>query len=121
MLPVIEWHPTDKGNVEVTNSTSDFYRFFDATPHAEFLYACVQQTIEVDLPEEADYLRCHDTAVLNIMNLVEMPDRTAASFVMFVRQNGGTLSTKRRKREFAALTDVEVEKLENIVNEAFNG
>ena len=27
------------GNVRVLNDTGDFYRFFDATPHAEFLFA----------------------------------------------------------------------------------
>src|SRR6202034_4292142 len=36
LLPVIDWRPGD-GNVEVLNETADFYRFFDATPHAEFL------------------------------------------------------------------------------------
>ncbi|WP_315902711.1 hypothetical protein [Microbaculum marinisediminis] len=25
------------------NDTGDFYRFFDATPHAEFLFACGAQ------------------------------------------------------------------------------
>ncbi len=32
------------------NDTGDFYRYFDATAHAEFLYACVRKTIEEDLP-----------------------------------------------------------------------
>ena len=36
--------PTDTNNVRVLNDTADFYCFFDATPHAEFLYACVRQT-----------------------------------------------------------------------------
>ena len=49
LLPVIEWEPTDKGNVRILNDTGDFYRFFDATPHAEFIYACVRKTIEKDL------------------------------------------------------------------------
>ncbi len=41
MLPVIDWKSTEKGNVRVLNDTSDFYRFFDATPQTEFLYGCV--------------------------------------------------------------------------------
>ena len=36
LLPVIEWRPTPAFNVDVVNDTSDFYRFFDATPHASF-------------------------------------------------------------------------------------
>lgn len=35
---------------------ADYYRFFDATPHAEFLYECVRKTIEKDLPREAEFL-----------------------------------------------------------------
>ena len=52
LLPLIEWEPTPEFNVRVLNDTGDFYRYFDATPHAEFLYACVQKTIEEDLPAE---------------------------------------------------------------------
>ncbi len=39
LLPLIHWEPTADGNVHVLNDTVDYYRFFDATPHAEFLYA----------------------------------------------------------------------------------
>jgi hypothetical protein len=46
LLPNIEWETTAEGNVRVLNDTADFYRFFDATPHAEFLYGCVKKTIE---------------------------------------------------------------------------
>lgn len=37
-LDLIEWRPTDKGNVEVLNETIDLYRYFDATRQAEFFY-----------------------------------------------------------------------------------
>lgn len=121
LLPVIQWQPTERGNVEVLNDTADFYRYFDATPHAEFLFECVRKTIEEDLPAEADYLRRHDDAVRRIMNAVEMPDRIAADFVMFVRQNSGTLPRRRRDREFAPLTESEVGDLEAIVRDAFEG
>src|SRR5690606_29246649 len=50
LLPLIRWEATETFNVRVVNDTADFYRFFDATPHAQFLYECVQQTIEHDLP-----------------------------------------------------------------------
>ncbi len=49
VLPLIQWEPTTKGNVHVLNDTADAYRFFDATPHAEFLYECVERTIETHL------------------------------------------------------------------------
>jgi hypothetical protein len=48
LLPNVDWVPTADGDVNVLNDTADPYRFFDATRHAEFLYACVRQTIEED-------------------------------------------------------------------------
>ena len=121
LMPVIRWRPTDGGNVDVLNDTADFYRFFDATPHAEFLYKCVRRTVERDLPREADYLERHDEALRRIMSRVEMPDQLASRLLLFVRQNGGTLPVRRRRREFRLLEDLEVEDLEKIVVEAFDG
>lgn len=121
LLDFIEWRPTPDHNVEVLNDTADLYRYFDCTEEAEFLYGCVQRTIEEDLPREIDYLRRHDAVIRRIMNTVEMPDRLAEDFLMFVRQNSGTLSKKRRKQEFSKLTDKEVGYLEAIVQEEFEG
>jgi hypothetical protein len=57
LLPMIDWEPTTKGNVKVLNDTADFYRYFDATKHTEFLYMCVEQTIETILPREVAFLQ----------------------------------------------------------------
>lgn len=121
LMPFIEWRPTPDRNVEVLNDTADLYRYFDCTQAAEFLYACVQRTVEQDLPREIDCLRRHDEAIQRIMEAVETPDRVAADLVMFIRQNAGTLSTNRREGEFKQLTDDEVERIERIVGDAFSG
>lgn len=121
LMPFIEWRPTPDRNVEVLNDTADFYRYFDCTQAAEFLYTCVQRTVETDLPREIDYLRRHDEAMRRIMDTVEMPDRLAENLLMFIRQNGGTLPKKRRGNEFKALDDKEVRQLEEIVQDAFDG
>jgi hypothetical protein len=55
------------------------------------------------------------------MDKVEMPDRVAENLLMFIRQNKGTLSKKRRTEEFAKLRDEEVALLEGIVRDAFEG
>ena len=68
----------------------------------------VQRTVELDLPREIDYLRRHDEATRRIMDTVEMPDRLAEDLLMFIRQNKGTLSKRRRENEFKALSDKEV-------------
>jgi len=114
LLPFIEWTPTDKFNVEVTNETGDFYRFFDATPHAAFLYSCVQKTIEVDLPYETEFLRRYDQFRAAIDDMFDMPGRTVDLLFRFLQQNDGQLSARARGKEFSALTDHEVERVENI-------
>jgi Fic family protein len=104
LMSVIDWQPTEDGNVRVTNDTADFYRFFDATPHAEFLYGCVQKTIKVDLPLET---------------IVDMPDRTIDLLFRFLHQNNGNLSKRARMQEFAALTDAEAAAVERAYSELF--
>jgi hypothetical protein len=102
LMPFIEWRATPERNVEILNDTADLYRYFDCTEEAEFLYECVSRTVEHDLPREIDYLRRHDEAIRRIMDAVEMPDRVAENFVMFVRQNKGLtragIENRRRDR-----------------------
>jgi hypothetical protein len=119
LLPAVEWVATPDGNVKVLNDTADFYRFFDATPHAEFLYACVRQTIEQDLPEEARFLQSFDRFRAGVEAMVDMPERTLGNLLGFLRQNGGRLSRRARDNEFAALTPEEIEGIERLYAEAF--
>lgn len=118
-MEFIDWRALPNHNVEVTSDTADLYRYFDCTEEAEFLFSCVQRTVEIDLPCEIEYLKCRDQALTAIMNLVEMPDRMAQDLVMHIRQNGGSLSKRRRAGEFEKLHDDEVQRIEAIVAEAF--
>ena len=113
LLSLIRWEPTPGGNVNVLNDTDDFYRFFDATPHAEFLYACVKKTIEEDLPYETDFLRRYDRFRERIQAIVDMPDGTIDLLFRFLQQNGGRLSMRAREREFAQMTDAEAASAED--------
>jgi hypothetical protein len=121
LMPFIEWRPTAERNVEVLNETADLYRYFDCTAEAEFLYACVRRTVNEDLPREIDYLRRHDEALRRIMEMVEMPNRMAENMVLYIRQNNGRLSKRRREGEFKQLTGEEVAVIESIVQEEFQG
>ncbi|PYS10032.1 MAG: cell filamentation protein Fic, partial [Acidobacteria bacterium] len=119
LMNFIEWRPTPNRNVEVLNDTADLYRYFDCTSTAEYLYGCVERTIDHDLPREIDYLKRHDDAMRRIMDAVELPDRLAESLILFIRHNDGKLSKSRREDEFEKLTDPEVAIVEAIVREAF--
>ncbi len=121
LLPVVDWEPTENGNVRVLNDTGDFYQFFDATPQTEFLYGCVQQTVERDLPEEAAFLRRYDGFRAGLSLVIDMPERLSDLLFRFLHQNNGRLSRRGREREFAELTDDEVLGIEAIYRESFLG
>ena len=112
-LDQIQWRPTDKGNVEVLNDTIDLYRYFDATKQAEFLFECVEETVNKTLPEEVNYLMKYDLLSDFIKNYIDMPDKLINLLIRFLHQNEGQLSKRARSKEFAALTDKEVQAIEN--------
>lgn len=120
LLPCIEWSPTQSGNVQVNNDTGDYYRFFDATPHAEFLYACVQRTIERDLPEEANFLARYDKFRTGLQTIVDMPDPKMNLLFRFLNQNSGRFSTRAREKEFSNLTSREITRIEELYAQTFS-
>ncbi|TIU05957.1 MAG: Fic family protein, partial [Mesorhizobium sp.] len=92
LLPLVHWEATPQFNVRVLNDTGDFYRFFDATPQAEFLYSCVQRTIERDLPDETAFLQRYDHFRQQIDAFIDLPDRLTDLLFRFLHHNGGHLS-----------------------------
>lgn len=118
-LELIEWRPTDKGNVEVLNETIDLYRYFDATMQAEFFFECVEETVNRTLPEEVEYLSKHDLLDDFIKNYIDMPDKLVDLLIRFLNQNGGKLSKRARSKEFAELTEIEIKSIENKYDEIF--
>jgi Fic family protein len=121
LLPLINWEPTPEGNVEVLNATADFYRFFDATRHTEFLYAIVAQVIEHDMPDEIRFLEAFDAFNERLQQIVDMPQRQVELLRGFLAQNDGRLSQRARSREFEALTEREVEAVEQAYAQTFGG
>ena len=119
LLPEIEWRRTPNGNVAVLNETAAYYRFFDATAHAEFLYRCVEQTVEEDLPAEVAFLEAFDRFSQGVQEIVDMPADQVELLQKFLQQNGGRLSQRARSREFAALTLGEAEQVEQLYRDTF--
>jgi len=119
LLPLIDWRTTPQFNVELLNDTGDFYRFFDVTPHAEFLYECVLKTIEEDLPNETAFLCRYDQFKARVDAMIDMPERLIDLLFRFLDQNDGQLSDRARSREFAALTDMEAAQIEAVYQDVF--
>jgi len=119
VLPFIRWRPDPTGNVVVEGDTADFYRYFDATPQVEFLYACVRKTIEYDLPEETRFLECHDAFKAALKRRIDLPQRTEDLAFSFLHQGKGTFSRRARKDELAELGDENLDMLERIYADTF--
>jgi hypothetical protein len=74
--PLIEWRATSDGNLEVLGDTADYYRYFDATLHAEFLQRCVEQTIEPrPTAWKCAFSKPSTASRSAVKELIEMPDR----------------------------------------------
>ncbi len=119
LLDFIEWRTTQDHNVEVVNDTCDYYKHFDATLQAEFLFDCIDHTIEHTIPTEVLYLEKFDQMKSWLDNNFDMPDRTVSMLIRFLEQNNGKLSNRARSKEFAALEIDEIELIENQYQKIF--
>jgi hypothetical protein len=114
LMNFTEWRATAEGNVQVLNDTADYYRYFDATAHAEFLYECVEQAVEHDLPDEVAHLQAYDRFARAVQNIVDMPNQKIDLLWHFLQQGKAVLSTRARMNEFAALTEVEAKQIQEL-------
>jgi hypothetical protein len=119
ILELIEWKTTADHNVEVLNDTIDYYRFYDATKQAEFLFDCVFDTINRIIPEEISYIYKYDEFKRFLDDKYEMPDKLVAMMVRFLEQNNGTLSKRALSKEFASLKGKEVKEIEKSFQDIF--
>ena len=112
ILEHVNWEAAPDNNVEVLNETIDYYRYFDATLPAEFLYDCVQDTIENIIPTEVQYLARYEEFKRFIDDDYEMPDKLISLLVSFLRKGDGKLSKRALKKEFSELKDNEAHDIE---------
>ncbi len=114
VLPFISYDLNAEGLMTVHNETARLYRFFDATPHAEYLYHCIEETIRRDLREEIGFLVVFDAAMRKAHEIVDMPDRRASLLVRLILQNRGRLPRGKRAL-FAEIKDDELHRIEEAV------
>lgn len=111
-IDLIEWKPTTDHNVKILSDTIDLYRYYDITTQVEFLYKCVEDTIEHIIPDELDYLEKYDRMTQYINTFLSLPDTMVDLLIKFLSQNDGKLSENKRQKEFDELTNDEVSKIE---------
>ncbi|MBQ3343883.1 MAG: hypothetical protein IJG84_18425 [Kiritimatiellae bacterium] len=117
LMPLLDYDMDDKGEVSVRNDSRDFYRAIDYTPIVEYFQQVIVQTIRTEWKSELDYLKAYDKMRVAMRNIVDMPGKKANQFILFVRQNGGRLS-QRKRQLFPELRDDEITRLEAAIAEA---
>lgn len=106
-------------NIEATNDTKDFYSYWDATPHVEYLFECIKKTINEIIPMEIKYIQNYEEFKTTLNERFAIPDQKVSLLNNFLFQNAGKLAKRKRENEFAALNDDEVEEIEKLYQEIF--
>jgi hypothetical protein len=103
-----------------TGNDPIFFRFFDATAQALFLYRALERTVEHDLEEEIHYLVSVERARASLRDEIDWPPQSLDLFINVVHQNNGALSKTKRDSHFSWLTEEEEARFVRAVNEAFS-
>lgn len=114
LMKRIDYKIDDSGEVEVLCESIDYYRYIDYTPIVCEFQRMIAETITTEWKVELDYLKAYDEIRKGMREVVDMPDKKANQFIMFVRNNNGTLS-KAKREKFNELTDDEVHALEQVI------
>jgi Fic family protein len=110
----------DAPDTPATGNDAVYFRYFDATEQAEFLYKALERTVEEDLQQEIDFLMGYDRACQQLNQQLDWPSHSMGLFVRVVHQNDDKLSNAKRKSHFSWMTEDEVHDAEAIVAQAFS-
>jgi hypothetical protein len=116
LLPLVEYRLAADGSMTVENDTVDFYRHIDFTRIVEDFFGAVEQTLKNELLPELDYLARWEMTRSLMREIVDMPDKKAAQFILFTQQNHGIFPKARRKL-FQELADEEIASLAKVVKD----
>jgi len=119
LMPLVDYELDEDGQMTVKNQTAVWYRFIDITAQAEALFTFIEKTIDTELVEELSFLANYERTKAAIQGIVDKPDRPIDLFIRFCLQNQGRLSANKRASRFDFLTDDEVTKIEQAVQDAY--
>lgn len=109
------------GTLEVTNpeEVEAYFRYPDLTAQCVFLAQTIQGTINQDMPEELEFIQHYDELKRELQNIVDMPDKDIDLMIIFLHQNKGVFP-KRRRKDFAKLSEEEIVSMESAFKAIFN-
>ena len=118
-LLVLTTYNPDPPGIPAIGNDAVYYRYFDSTDQASFLYGALERTVEQDLAKEITFLLGFDTAYKSLKEILDWPAHSLDLFIQFVHQNQGILSKTKRQSHFSWMTEDEIKQSEAIVVEAF--
>lgn len=107
-------------SLHVEGNEASLYAYFDYTQFAEYLYSCIQKTIEEELAPELRFLTHYDRAKHAVEEIIVMPDKEVDLMIMSIVQNRGKLSKNKREKFFIKLTDDQVHRMELAIQQAMD-
>ncbi len=112
-----EYDLNDQGELAVSQDSKIHYQYIDYTHYAEYLFGCIQTTIQEDFQEELEFIAHYDRTKSAIQQIIDMPDIKIDRIIRCIAQNNGKLGRKMRKTYFSELSDDKVNAIEQAVQE----
>lgn len=118
-LEMIEWESSDDYNTKILNETIDLYRYYDMTKETEFLFECIQDTIDRIIPSELDYLKKYDKLTDRINDIVAMENTRVDLLIKIVHQNNGKFSKRKYEKLFDDIDEEIIRHIESMYDDVF--
>jgi len=120
LIQQISYTKQTDGTLNVTNpeEIEAYFRYPDLTAQCIFLAQTIQETINLDMPKELEFIQHYNELKRELQNIVDMPDKDINLMIMFLHQNKGAFPNRRRK-DFIKLTDEEIANMENAYKDIF--
>ncbi len=115
IMPLIEFVSSDDASIEVLNETKNLYRYFDATRMVEYLYTCVEATIDQELKVELETISAFAKARKAIDAAFDLPEKQKNLFLKLCWQGHGTISKAKRKAHFPRFSDEEIDGIQQLL------
>lgn len=108
----------EEGPIVKQSADPAVYRYPDMGRETSFLNKMLSLAVTKEMPHEIRWLKNFDTAYKSINDTYDIPSQDAHLLIRLIEQNGGVLS-KRKRRKFDLVPEDKIQKIEQIVREAF--
>jgi hypothetical protein len=120
LMQFVRYNKHANGELMLTNpkEIEGYFRYPDLTDHRIYLAKTIHATLNEDMLEELLFLQRYDEAKTDIQNIVDMPDKLLNQMIVFLHQNKGVFS-QRKREHFHMLTDEEIKRIETAFRNVF--